>query len=645
MEKEKEKNMSNNYTAENIKTLDYFQHIRQYPGMYIGSKDLHGLHHCAKEVISNSIDEYLNGAGNRIEIKLLADGGIYIGDNGRGIPLKSGDQGVTPLQACFGVANTGGKFDNATGESGYNSSGGQHGTGGKAVNALSTKLLVATTREGTTEIVEFSRGEFISRKYIKAPKTESGVEVKFYPDPEIFETIVFDSEKLQLMIQEFSFLCTGLTFNFVDEKLNIVKDFKSDNGLVDYLTFLNKKKDFIANPIYFYEREGSFQVEVALGYNEGYSNLVKLYTNNIPQEKGTHLTGFKTAFTQAFNAFAREKKWLKEKDSNLTGSDLEEGQVLIINFKMVDAVFKGQNKEELSSSEGRTYVQRISSEALKAWFQCNEKDMKVIAEKAINARKARDAAKKARENARGKAEKKNKILNLPTKLVDAWSKDRASCELFITEGDSAASGLIEARDGEYQAIFPVRGKIISVLKQKKDKVFANQEVVNIIKALGLDLDKNGKLIYDVKKLRYGKIMLAADGDADGQAIKNLLLTLFWWLCPELIINGHVCATIPPLFRITTKKNEYVYLRDGAELEQYKQAHAGEKFTISRNKGLGEQDSDELEACLLNVKTRNAVQITVENAQEADNLFNVLMGSAVPARRAYLLEHSEEANND
>lgn len=632
------------YNASSIKTLDYFEHIRQYPGMYIGSKDIKGLHHCAKEIISNSIDEYLNGAGDTITIKIQSDGGLYIADNGRGIPHGQHESGCSLLQACYGVANTGGKFDNATGETGYNTSGGEHGTGGKAVNALSKKMVVSTSREGKKEIVEFSRGQFVS--YTEEFTNETGVHVLFYPDEEIFETTKFDANKLARMIQEFSFLCSGLKFHFIDESNGTDTIFYSEKGLEDYINYLVDTNKLICDPIYFNEQEGKYQVEVALAYTNTYSSIVKLYTNNIPQEKGTHLTGFKTALTSTFNSFAKEKGWIKEKDSNLTGSDLEEGQVLIINFKMIDPVFKGQNKEELSSSEGRTYVQKLTTAALKEYFIFHEKDIKQIADKALNARKAREAAKKARETARGLNQKKNKknFLDLPTKLVDAWSrKERQRCEIYVVEGDSAANGLVQTRDSEFQAIFPIRGKMISAYKNSTERIFANQEINNFIKAIGLELNiKTGKLIYDRNKLRYGKIIAAADADPDGKSIKNLFYTDIWWLCPELIIEGHVYAALPPLYRITTKKNEYIFLKDDTELEEYKAKNQGKKYIISRNKGLGEQDKEELEESILNPKTRNIVQITVRDIERAAEMFEILMGSSVPPRREYLLAHSEEA---
>lgn len=634
--------MTSNYKATDIKSLDYFEHIRKYPGMYIGSKDAKGLLHCVKEILSNSIDEYLNGAGSTVIVELLKNNGIRITDDGRGIPHGKHSSGCSTLQACFGIANTGGKFDNATGQTGYNTSGGEHGTGGKAVNALSKKMIVTTSREGLKETVEFSKGQFISHNEEKIDPNITGTSVEFYPDPTVLETIVFDITAIRAMIQEFSFLCKGLKFIFITED-GKTEEFYSEHGLFDFMTYLNKDKNLITSPMYFEQEEDKFKLEVAIAYNSSYSSTVKLYTNNIPQEKGTHLTGFKTAWTAGLNTFARENKLLKEKETNLTGSDYEEGMVLILNFKMIDPVFKGQNKEELSSSEGRTYVQKLTSAAMKELFFTNKKDLKTIVDKALNARKARAAAKKARDAVREPKGKKDKLLNLPTKLVDAWSTKRNICELLIVEGDSAAAGLIGARDSEYQAVFPIRGKLINLYKNTSDKVFSNQEVINIIKAIGLEMDnKSHKLVYDASKLRYGKIILAADADPDGQAIRNLLLTFFWSICPELLTKGHIYVAIPPLFRITTKKNQYIYLRDGIELEEYKIQHNGESYLVSRNKGLGEQDPEELGQCLLEPETRNVQQIIVSDYNETSKLFDVFMGTAVPPRRAYILEHSEEA---
>lgn len=631
----------NNYNETSIKTLEPMEHIRKHTGMYLGSKTAEGLLQCVKEILSNSIDEFLNGSGTTIKITLLKNNGIRIEDDGRGIPHGKHKSGCSNLQACFGLINTGAKFDNANG-SGYNTSGGQHGVGSKAVNAVSRKFIAMTSREGLKETVEFSKGQFISHSEEKIDPNLTGTSVEFYPDPTVLETIVFDVAAIRAMIQEFSFLCKGLKFIFITED-GKTEEFYSEHGLFDFMTYLNKDKNLITSPMYFEQEEDKFKLEVAIAYNSSYSSTVKLYTNNIPQEKGTHLTGFKTAWTAGLNTFARENKLLKEKETNLTGSDYEEGMVLILNFKMIDPVFKGQNKEELSSSEGRTYVQKLTSAAMKELFFTNKKDLKTVIDKALNARKARAAAKKARDAVREPKGKKDKLLNLPTKLVDAWSTKRDTCELLIVEGDSAAAGLIGARDSEYQAVFPIRGKLINLYKNTSDKVFSNQEVINIIKAIGLEMDnKSHKLVYDASKLRYGKIILAADADPDGQAIRNLLLTFFWSICPELLTKGHIYVAIPPLFRITTKKNQYIYLRDGIELEEYKIQHNGESYLVSRNKGLGEQDPEELGQCLLEPETRNVQQIIVSDYNETSKLFDIFMGTAVPPRRAYILEHSEEA---
>lgn len=629
-----------NYQAESIKTLDYFEHIRQYPGMYIGSKDLKGLHHCAKEIISNSIDEYLNGAGDTIIITLQKDGGIYIKDNGRGIPHGKHESGCSVLQACFGMANTGGKFNNATGETGYNTSGGEHGTGGKAVNALSTKMIVTTAREGLKEIVEFSRGQFVS--YSSEKSTEQGTSVLFYPDAEIFETVTFDSAGLMNMVREFSFLCKDLVFKFTDENKGVQENFVSHHGLYDYINYLNNGKEFLFEPIYFAEHEGTFQVEAAVGYNSSYSGVCKLYTNNIPQEKGTHLTGFKTAFTSTLNAFAKEKKWIKETEDGLTGSDLEEGQLLILNFKMIDPVFKGQNKEELSSSEGRTYVQRLATAALKEYFVYHEKDIKKVVDKAINARKAREAAKKAREAARGEKKKKEKALKFDSKLADCYSKSRSSCEIYITEGDSASGNLKSARNNEFQAVMPVRGKVLNCQKNTLNKIKKNAEIMTMIEAFGLKTDpKTMKLTYDKDDLRYGKLIIAADGDADGSHIRNLFYTFIWNFCPELIMDGYVYALQAPLYKITMGKDTYVYLKDDVALAEFQEKNKGKKYQVNRFKGLGEMSEDETEI-LVNPEIRVLNQVTIEDVKKADVLFDQLMGTGVAARKKFIQEHSKEA---
>lgn len=576
--------MTTNYQADNIKSLDYFEHIRKYPGMYIGSKDSKGLLHCVKEIVSNSIDEYLNGAGNKIVITFLPDNGIRIEDNGRGIPHGKHPSGCSVLQACFGIANTGGKFDNATGESGYNTSGGEHGTGGKAVNALSKKMIVKTRREGIEEIVEFSKGQFISYSINKIEPKETGTSVEFYPDEGVLETIIFDIQAIKDMVREFSFLCKGLTF--VINNQGHSESFYSEKGLADYMTYLNPKGNFIAEPIYFNNEDGKFQLEVAIGYNSSYSSTIKLYTNNIPQEKGTHLTGFKTAWTMGLNSLARENKWLKEKDENLTGSDYEEGMTLILNFKMIDPVFKGQNKEELSSSEGRTYCQKLTTQALAEISGYYKNNFKAIIDKAINARKAREAAKKAREAVReDKKKKKDKAVKFDSKLADCYSKIRGNCEVYVVEGDSAAGNLKLARNNEFQAVMPIRGKIINVQKASLEKIQKNAEIMTMIEAFGLVVNpKTMKLTYNPEDLRYNKIIIAADGDADGSHIRNLFFTFIWNFCPELITDGHVYTLIAPLYKVVISKDKYIYIKNDEELMEFTTKNKGKKYQIQRFKG-------------------------------------------------------------
>lgn len=622
-----------NYTANTIKTLDYFEHIRQYPGMYIGSVDIRGLHHCVKEIISNSIDEWLNGAGDTVTVSLLPNNGIKIEDNGRGIPHGKHESGCSVLQACYGIANTGGKFDNATGQTGYNSSGGEHGTGGKAVNALSTKMIVTTALEGKKEIVEFSKGEFIS--YKEEDSSEHGVTVTFYPDADIFETIEFDVDKLREMIREFSFLCKGLTFIF--NTLEGTETYKSEKGLYDYLQYLNKDKTFLCNPFYINARDGSYQIEIALGYNSNYTSSIKLYTNNIPQEKGTHLTGFKTAWTLAVNNFAKEKKWLKDGEK-LSGADLEEGMLLILNFKMIDPIFKGQNKEELSSSEGRTYVQKLATETLKELLPYQEKDIKVIVDKALAARKAREAARKARDAARKATAKTPKTLKaklaISDKFVECTSKDPKKRNLLLVEGLSAGGSAIEARNVETDCIYMLRGKVLSVLKCTQEKVFANQELSDIINIIGAGFGNS----FDTNKMGFDKIVITSDQDSDGFSIELLLITFFYTYMRDLVLKGKLYRAVTPLYIITVGK-EKTYCYSEKELEKWKEEHPNSKYELTHAKGLGELDAETLkEVCFQHQRYK---RITVSDAKKAEELLEVLMGSKVTPRKQYIYDNAKE----
>lgn len=628
--------MTNNYKATDIKSLDYFEHIRKYPGMYIGSKDAKGLLHCVKEILSNSIDEYLNGAGSTVTVELLKNNGIRITDDGRGIPHGKHSSGCSILQACFGIANTGGKFDNATGQTGYNTSGGEHGTGGKAVNALSKKMIVTTSREGLKEIVEFSKGQFISHNEKKIDPSITGTSVEFYPDPTVLETVVFDVAAIRDMIQEFSFLCKGLKFIFVTED-GRAREFYSEHGLFDFMTYLNKDKNLITSPMYFEQEEDKFKLEVAIAYNSSYSSTVKLYTNNIPQEKGTHLTGFKTAWTAGLNTFARENKLLKEKETNLTGSDYEEGMVLILNFKMIDPVFKGQNKEELSSSEGRTYVQKLTSAAMKELFFTNKKDLKTIVDKALNARKARAAAKKARDAVREPKKKETGLrasLALSNKFIDCTSKDPKERKLFILEGVSAGAAAIEARNPKTDCIYLLRGKILSPLKSDTTKLLQNQEISDLVRIIGGGFGNT----FDVNKMNFDKIVIFSDSDSDGDQICLLLMGLFYTYMKDLVLAGKLYRGAAPLYTLTKGKEEHLFYTD-KEYRNWQAKNSTSGYTVLRGKGTGEMNPDDLHRLCFN--SERFKRFVVDNQEETDALLTILLGPAVPPRKQYIYDNATE----
>ena len=628
--------MTSNYKATDIKSLDYFEHIRKYPGMYIGSKDAKGLLHCVKEILSNSIDEYLNGAGSTITVELLKNNGIRITDNGRGIPHGKHSSGCSTLQACFGIANTGGKFDNATGQTGYNTSGGEHGTGGKAVNALSKKMIVTTSREGLKETVEFSKGQFISHSEEKIDPNLTGTSVEFYPDPTVLETIVFDVAAIRAMIQEFSFLCKGLKFIFITED-GKTEEFYSEHGLFDFMTYLNKDKNLITSPMYFEQEEDKFKLEVAIAYNSSYSSTVKLYTNNIPQEKGTHLTGFKTAWTAGLNTFARKNKLLKEKETNLTGSDYEEGMVLILNFKMIDPVFKGQNKEELSSSEGRTYVQKLTSAAMKELFFTNKKDLKTVIDKALNARKARAAAKKARGAVREPKKKETGLrasLALSNKFIDCTSKDPKERKLFILEGVSAGAAAIEARNPKTDCIYLLRGKILSPLKSDTTKLLQNQEISDLVRIIGGGFGNT----FDVNKMNFDKIVIFSDSDSDGDQICLLLMGLFYTYMKDLVLAGKLYRGAAPLYTLTKGKEEHLFYTD-KEYRNWQAKNSTSGYTVLRGKGTGEMNPDDLHRLCFN--SERFKRFVVDDPEETNALLAILLGPAVPPRKQYIYDNATE----
>lgn len=634
--------MTKAYSAKTIKTLEGMEHIRHRAGMYIGSVGENGLHHILLEIISNSVDEFLNGSGNHITVKLFEDGSVMVQDNARGIPHGKMPNGNPVLREIFGTLNTGGKYDNE-GNSGYNTSGGMNGVGAKATNALSERFFASSSREGYCETVEFSRGKFIAfdRKPIKADMHQQGTTVIFKPDATIFETVEYNVPRLRNTIKEMSYLCSGLTFEL------IIKDktetYFSQNGLLDYILDLNKgKKSLLSAPFYTNISEGTNGVEVALLYNESYSDTVKLYSNNIPNTGGTHLTGFRTAFTRAINEYAKDKKLLKDGDDNFTGDDLKEGQLLIVNLKMVAPIYQGQNKEVLTSSEGRTITERLVAKEIRLWLEANPADAKAIITKAELTRKAREAARKAREATRKKA---TAVLSsvLPGKLADCQSKNVEECEIYLVEGDSAAGTAKSARCRRTQAILPLRGKVLNVLKYDLAKAMGNAEIKAMITAFGLQVNGN-QITVDEDKLRYKKIIIMTDGDVDGSHIRILLLTFLWKFARDLITKGYVYCAMPPLYKVTKGKDN-TYLLDDNALAQYKAQHPGAALTISRFKGLGEMSTEQLEETTMSKDNRVLKQITVSDMALCERIVQNLMGEQVGPRRDFITANAHKANID
>lgn len=629
------------YDKNSIESLSPLEFTRLRPGVYAG--DTTYSTQLLVEIISNAVDEYRLGHGKKIEVTINKDI-VTVRDYGQGFLVNEiREDKKTVLEAAFSVLNTSGKYrEDGTYEG---TSLGSFGIGSKITTFLSHWLKVTTYRDKKFEEIEFKEGIFKER-HIGDTNLPNGTEVSWQPSEEFFTNTEVELEKIQKLFKTIVALCPGLSIH-LNLGGNETAIYTAINGLNDLVDEAVKDKEIIKKRFDMKYENGKNKLDMIITYTSNYSLSVVPYVNTGLTESGPHITQIKTILTREFNKFFREKGWLKEKDENLTGTDLQEGMYIIFNITAPNVAYNAQVKSTVTKIDMTPFTSVIA-ENLQYWFKNNEKEIKVIADKALSARKAREAAKKAKDAIRNNnaPKKKAKLLNLPSKLVDANSKNRNECELFIAEGDSAAGGLIAARDANTMAVFPIRGKIINLYKNSDEKVFANQEVLNIIKALGLEFDTKSKtLIYDKNKLRYGKIFTACDADPDGMAIKNLLLTCFWSLCPELIINGHMWITMPPLYRITKGKDTYIYLKDDAELDQYKKDHEGEKYLINRNKGLGEQDADELGPCILDKETRNVAQITVEDAKKANELFEILMGTSVPPRREWLLAHSEEASDN
>ena len=626
------------YNEESIESLSPLEFTRLRPQVYCG--DTTYSTQLLVEIFSNAVDEYRLNHGSIIKVSVLGTTCI-VEDNGQGfIPNSFRDDGRTILEAAFSVLNTSGKYrEDGTYEG---TSLGSFGIGSKLPTFLSHWLEVITYRDGQYEHLWFKEGIFDHRDSGEWQNNTTGTLVQWQPSEEFFTHPEVDLNEIKTLFRTVSALCPGLTVELNTDGNKTT--FFSANGLNDLVDDAVKGKELINNRFDLKFANGKNKIDMVMTYTSNYSMTIVPYVNTGLTSTGPHITQIKTLLTREFNKFFKEKKWLKDGEDNLSGEDIQEGLYIVFNITAPNVGYDAQVKARVTKLEMTPYTAAIAEE-LRVWFAANEKEIKAIADKAKMAKKAREAAAKAREAVRQPKEKKSKLLNLPSKLVDCWSKDRLKCELMIAEGDSAAGGLVEGRNSEFQAVFPIRGKIISCYKNSADKIFANQEVVNIIKALGLDLNtKTNKLIYDKNKLRYGKIILCADGDPDGEAIKNLLLTFFWSICPELIINQHISAAVPPLFRITTKKNEYIFLKDNKALEEYKKNHQNEKFLINRNKGLGEQDAEELSYCIINPETRNVNDIIVNDINKTNEIFEIFMGKSVVLRRQWILQHSEEAQD-
>lgn len=570
------------YDDDSIQSLSPLEFTRLRPGVYCGSTEYSTQ--LLIEIVSNSIDEFKAGHGSQIEVEVDTKHNIYkVIDHAQGFPINSlREDGKTVLQAAFDTLNTSGKFSD---DGVYEGTAlGLNGIGSKLTNYLSHWLQVRSWKNGKAEQVSFKEGVFDKRELASDVEKDSGTCVSWCPSEKFFTHPEVDLKKIRDMFHILSCLCVGLTITLsVDGK---VETFKSEHGINDLVDDIVKDTEIINNRMNMSFDSGRNKLDMIITYTSKYSLNMISYVNTGETDSGPHITQIKTILTREFNKFFKEKKWLKDKDENLSGDDLQEGMFIAFNLTAPGVSYDAQTKSRIVKIDMTPFTTAIA-ENLQHWFAGNEKEIKMIFDKAVGARKAREAAKKAREVARGvnKKDKKKQLLNLPSKLVDCWCKDRLKCELFVAEGDSAASGLVEGRDAKIHAVFPIRGKIISAYKNKPEKIFANAEVINLIKAIGLDLDsKTQKLIYDRTKLRYGKILLAADADPDGASIRNLLIEMFWWLCPELILNGHIYTTMPPLFRITTNKNKYIYLKDANALDEYKKSHQGEKYQINRNKG-------------------------------------------------------------
>ena len=633
---------SKEYCADQIQILEGLEAVRKRPGMYIGSTSVRGLHHLVYEIVDNSVDEALAGFCNTITVIIHQDNSITVRDNGRGIPVDIQKKaGKSALEVVFTVLHAGGKFGGA----GYKVSGGLHGVGASVVNALSEWLDVKVYKEGKIYTMSFAKGKVT--KPIECIGTcseeEQGTEVHFLPDASIFEESVYDFETLKIRLRETAFLTKNLKIRLVDERegQEKEKEFHYEGGIQEFVTFLNKGKEALYPDVIYCEGEKEkILVEVAMQHNDSYTENIYTFVNNInTPEGGTHLTGFKNALTKTFNDYARQNKLLKDSEANLSGEDIREGLTCIISVKIEDPQFEGQTKQKLGTSEAQVAVQSIVSEQLTYFLEQNPAVAKVICEKSILAQRARAAARKARDLTRRKSALDG--VGLPGKLADCSSKDPERCEIFIVEGDSALGPAKEGRNPETQAVLPLRGKVLNVQKARLDRIYANEEIKGMITAFGTGIHED----FDLSKLRYHKIIIMTDADVDGAHISTLMLTFIYNFMPELIRKGHVYLAQPPLFTIQKNKKHY-YAYSDEEYQRILKEIGSDGADVSRFKGLGEMNTEELQETTLDPESRTLLRVNMsdEDKAELDITFTTLMGDQVEPRREFIEQNARYVTN-
>ena len=635
----------NTYDADSISVLEGLEAVRKRPGMYIGSVSTKGLNHLIYEIVDNSVDEHLAGYCTQIEVYLEKDGSCTVTDNGRGIPVGMHAKGMSAERLVFTTLHAGGKFD----DSAYKTSGGLHGVGSSVVNALSTWLDIEVYRDGYVHHDHYERGNpTVELEHGLLPtlgKTrKTGTKIRFLPDPEIFEKTRFKAEEVKSRMHETAYLNPNLTIIFEDRRGSEVEriEYHEPDGLVGFVKDLNKSQETLHEVVYFQGESEGITVEVAFQYvNEFHENVLGFCNNIYNAEGGTHITGFKTVFTTVINSYARELGILKEKDANFTGADVRNGMTAVISIKHPDPRFEGQTKTKLDNQDASKATAKVTGDEIQRYFDRNLETLKTVIGCAEKAAKIRKSEERAKTNL---LTKQKFSFDSNGKLANCESRDASKCEIFIVEGDSAGGSAKTARNRAYQAILPIRGKILNVEKASIDKVLANAEIKTMINAFGCGFSEGYGNDFDITKLRYDKIIIMADADVDGAHISTLLLTLFYRFMPELIYEGHVYIAMPPLYKAMPARGKEAYLYDDKALEKYRKTHTG-SFTLQRYKGLGEMDATQLWETTMDPDHRRLRLVEIEDARLASSVTEMLMGTEVPPRRQFIYENAVDAELD